>query len=470
MKPITQCDVLHSQKARGVRDIALFGPKDGSTVVAQSTYIIHEDDLKGSMMPSGFLNKFCRPCPQTPQHGFVESRMIKEPSQFSEMVAQIKKTGEPVEIMVCPFVDAQWNAVVTPETVTIGLGNDGATSGKSLSYRTVFPTKLLTGGAKLTEGHPYVEVVYSQDLGMQVVQLRQGPEPPKTPDYIPEQVKVTTVYIAENQDLLEWQELIKNAPAGSCIYLNGKGWTSHYAVHGITKKLPVIASHEPSIGEVLSASAVYKPNTKDLARMAQYLAKAFQFPKIDSAEQIKECFAIFHHFGLWNTWTEAECKLMAYAIAVFPRITFSLGAGEMRHGAHKSGFPQRWSWIEGKGRSTVYTIADKLNMNTVASLYPWLVYDFRDGLSWSSGYGGMKWSIGAENGLNALKYAAKFMLAPNTKVWAQLVNEMNQMAYAVHNGGRYHNKVISEHEMNTISAIPGPTLFKEAYKLLYETF
>lgn len=484
---------LLSQKASGIRDLANYGIGHYS-YVTKMTRVLHEGNVDafsklGELEPPVFV----RPCPTNPQHGFVESRLIKHGHEILKVVEEIKATGEPIEILVCPYVEAEWSAVITPETMTVGPGNDGATSKNSLSLKTVFPIKELTYKAVLPndpaipkgENHPFVEVVstgldstWSSSNSLQVVQLRRGPQPPTSPDYVPgkKPFHVSNVMVAEEQDLLEWQAAVKNAGPGTVIYLNGKGWTSHFAIHGISAKIPVISTHLPEVGEILQPTSVYEPKQEDFDRLARYISYAFNIPTISSAKDIKPCFAAFHHFGLWTTFTEAECKMMAWTVATFVRITFALGAGEMRHYPNCVGkkygapvkMPPMWSWLK-PTRGKCYQLADAYNFPTIATMLPHMVKDFREA-NWGSSYGGMTWSIGAERAKIVVELACAFLKNPNAESWGEVVNAMNNMAYSVHNGGRFHNKLIEEVVMDQISNCPGPALLEDAYRILYKEF
>src|SRR5207237_6510131 len=75
---------------------------------------------------------FARPCPVRPRHGFVDSRKVKA---FDPDVINLLKESwaeDPdAELLLTPYIPAEFSGVWRPGLLVLGPGHDGATSGHS---------------------------------------------------------------------------------------------------------------------------------------------------------------------------------------------------------------------------------------------------------------------------------------------------------------------------------------------------
>ena len=74
---------------------------------------------------------FARPCPVKPRHGFVDSRRVAGITALTELARETYKEDKDAEILLMPFLKAEFSFIRTPESITIGRGHDGVTAGRS---------------------------------------------------------------------------------------------------------------------------------------------------------------------------------------------------------------------------------------------------------------------------------------------------------------------------------------------------
>lgn len=137
-----------------------------------------------------------RPCPVTPRHGFVESRIVTTVKDLQDVCQETYAADPRGEVLVMPFIEnATYSAVLTDTGLSIGSGCDGATAGKDAvlvpcisniaqwideqlgSITRTSPARPLTllrsryiGYTKSLQRQPYIELV-----GNSIVQARYGP-------------------------------------------------------------------------------------------------------------------------------------------------------------------------------------------------------------------------------------------------------------------------------------------------------
>lgn len=76
-------------------------------------------------------NWLARPCPVTPRHGFVESRIVKTIGDLRAVCEETTLADPRGEILLMPLVENHdYSAVLTDQGLSIGTGRDGATAGK----------------------------------------------------------------------------------------------------------------------------------------------------------------------------------------------------------------------------------------------------------------------------------------------------------------------------------------------------
>jgi hypothetical protein len=228
---------LTSQKARGIWCLArrvhsFFSTSNiaGSMVIHKATEVL---DLSYAHFPF-----FARPCPKVPCHGFVDSRVVNNQDEIMKVIEETRK-AEPdhLEILLSKPITADWSGVLTVNSLTLGPGNDGATSGYGAI---VLPTKtnkysmlshLNLDGTGLDGLSPFLEFVHPKGVeAPEAVQLRGGPEVGADLDFIPYDVRVKKVHLAKG-DLLEWAQATKDFKPGDVVYHPEGSPTSHYSIH-----------------------------------------------------------------------------------------------------------------------------------------------------------------------------------------------------------------------------------------------
>ncbi len=241
---------------------------------------------------------FARPCPETPRHGFVESRKVSNHEELLTVLLEARQADPIAEVLTMPLLTGKYSGIATASNITWGLGHDGATAGKAplwmipcppgkspgnkkkqytkiacpcgdpdcemssrheeeRSQASTFTEEVLSkvqmysyGAKKRNYGvttSAYVELV-EHEGSVRVVQLRDGPELPiGVQDYVPtDTYRVRNVIEAspEETDLLAWEKLIHDAPVGSVIVMPKGSLSSHVAVHGVARGLAVITDPE----------------------------------------------------------------------------------------------------------------------------------------------------------------------------------------------------------------------------------
>lgn len=242
-----------TQKARGVHLLV-----EGSLAVGTFTALPPKNSVKVipySMPEEWEFPLFARPCPVTPRHGFVESRMVHNYEELLNLWAEAVKVDPQSEILCMRRYTAKVSAMATDAGVVYGFDNDGVTSGKG--EQRVIPcssksfTETLRGidySGTLLEDIPhgaYVELVeHGGDLVM--VQIRNGPSVTSSAKlWVPtEEFQATHILMLPypGYDLVKWEQMVltqKQTHPQTVLWLPGHAMGSHYAVHGIAAGMAV---------------------------------------------------------------------------------------------------------------------------------------------------------------------------------------------------------------------------------------
>jgi hypothetical protein len=286
------------------------------------------------------IDKFTRPVPKSPEHGYVDSRRINSKEEALEIIQQCRDKGEAPEYIIMPEIACSYSGVITPDRINLGKGNDGATSGNHTfsipleidekdkpalaekfwtckeSYcavcKTVYEGLLDTEccGQKLEHKWPYVETLYTDKMAMPYsVQLRSGPMLsstvicPKCRGYFevkicpdcavptrPELVKVKYVKQVEStMDLIEWGDLSKEMKKDientytdeydrivPIVWHPGGELSSHFGVHCKETKLVYLTSMDEPV--VGSIIEVGLKNPTNLEGIKEGLILGFETP------------------------------------------------------------------------------------------------------------------------------------------------------------------------------------------------
>ena len=489
-----------TQKGIGCKALSLL--KGSSVAAMRGAYLVGKEEVDALLRMRGAeapLCRFARPCPPIPVHGFLESRMIHTVGELADIAEEFTKTGAPVEILLMdPLLPAKWSAVVTPNSVALGANNDGVTGGAK-SYFLPVPVDIqkLCGTTLYPEKGkvPFLEVVRpapesspsSAYPDLQFVQLREGP-PVVTPDYIPFDVEVkeiitpaslTTEQVMEaGGELIAWQKFValQKEKEGLVLFLDGASVTSHWAIHCVENKIPVISTYEPKVGMKLKKpEGDSEPTKRALERFAKYLRYMLRHGTKHKNRKLEDelavCMAGVHSLGTFRTLSHGECRILAASLEGLVRVTFALGCGEMRYwpsnGPGGSGYAAppllKKLFTKGKGmkvsssmdyRAKIYKRRMRDSFTKAILSFPFLIEGFSK-YGWSSSYGGVKWGDGMEKGLTLAKVLLLFCSEPTLSNLKLTRSAANSLADAVHNGGKLHNKVAAEDQLNLAASSPG---------------
>ena len=423
-----------------------------ATVTAAAILLARPQLLKFNPM-------FVRPCPITPRHGFVESRVVSTPEQLQTVIDETFAADPEGEIMLMNPINAKYNAVWVPSCLTWGKGHDGATAGKNtqsipLGGKVDHTLPFEEAGIK-PDQDPYVEVVYDPPKSC-LTQLRAGPKlVGVNPDYIPVGITVKEVITVDpTSDLLAWESLIQAASKrpGVAIYHPGGSLTDHFSVHARTFFIPVLTTFEPKVGDVLVATLDQPPELEPAGVLeglevgnSFFLKHESGFTpngcKEDATQATNMLLHALHNSGVWggsNSW------LFGVGVAFMLRVGSTALKGEARHLARQNGG-------SASNRNMVYckTINHTLCQHRAAT--PRLIQVFRYGKFMGS-VGGIKW---AQCGLalgELFDAVGELSRTPTTDSLNQLVRVYNRAVNQAHNGGWWLNKFIHPNAMNEVQA------------------
>ncbi len=443
-----------TQKARGLEILERNGFKPPKSDI----YRIERMGTQAKL--EKLVGKFVRPCPVTPRHGFVDSRPITTMEEAIQIVKETKVADRKAELIVMPFIKATHSGVWTEGQLSIGSGNDGATSGRDSIMIPILGkpeykkdwTKLLID-AGITQS-PYLELLWlaeGEELALKYVQLRDGPKLPQTVDFIPAKIEVKNVVKAEG-DLLAWETAVKEFKPGTVVWHPRGSLASHYAVHAYLSNIPVIISREPKIGDTL------EPNTTVPEANIEDLRKGFMLGcSVNGTGSERNKYIQLAHIMLTGChsvtqWLGTNDLLLGISMGACYRLILSAAVGEFRHKASSD--------LKGNTREGIYEIAwnSTLEQEMMTKFAESMVSFDKE--EWSSSYGGPKWYILSRWG------AIIFNSLVDGNIKAAL-EALNKGVNSCHNGGWTFNKFLSESEMTITSQNPIYALLKVA-PLLYD--
>jgi len=345
-------ETLKTQKLRGVLNLDAMqkGPLQNSqTIMAWPYCTMQEIHRQLTHRPDGL---FARPCPSRPRHGFVESRIVKTLDEARTIILESIEEDSDAEVIFATPINATWSAILNPNQITFGRGNDGATGLGESATLAVAMDKVTEAGFRAGLDHetatPFVELVGN---GYQyAVQLREGPGIPLASNFIPRNIEIKNddeiITMGEedgnrfssmisNRGLLLWEKhLIKNHTPESVVWLPKQNLSSHWAVHAIALGIPVITDRKrPAIGQTFKqGNAVrWRPhNRKSLAHyLTHFLDAAITLE--DAGEIVAIGAAAAHAAGAIQPINDRTPLLLAFASAFLWRLGVAACLGEMRH-------------------------------------------------------------------------------------------------------------------------------------------
>lgn len=418
---------------------------------------------------------FARPCPLFPRHGFVESRVVKDQASAEKVFEEARNEDPDAEMILMPPFSGEYSGIITAAGITFGKGNDGVTSNTSKTITIPAPSNPEKFNQKFysysngldIKNSLYVEFVENND-DIYAVQLRDGPEQPSTTNYIPKKITVKQIICPGMHDLLYWEKRMQTASPGTVVWINEGALSSHYAVHAILNKIPVIVDHQPKIGDVLFPSKKTPELTKrDILKLRSRVAflmrqDLFKTKKLNN-DIVRTAIATFHSMSTWDS-SPILMKLRAISVVATLRAIYAALAGELRHwnssgpGRIRNGGLRTWGILsnpKAPQRSTVYrrflkpeaTIKMGNNLGR-------MVEDFSDNANWNRGYGGCAWAAVAQ-ATKAFSIAVKrFIRNPTPLMWKKVVLSQNIAIHTAHNNGYALNKWITGSDMDTMAELP----------------
>lgn len=406
-----------------------------------------------SQVPTENYPFFARPAPSHPRHGYIDSRVVDGPEGLRELIGQVLDDDPEGEVILCEWDNPRYNGVWTPSSFTVGVGHDGATSGKNtvvlpLSGKIPLSSAILEAGGIRLSKWPYIEVV-SGGLHSQsylLTQLREGPKMPNAlaGNYVPSNVEVKRVIKADPkvfQDL-GWEKEIENAEGepGVVVWHPGGSMTDHFSIHAFTAKIPIIFDADaPEVGSTISptdAVLTYDPRTMLCGVVAGEKVKidpnGSDLDEITGRRAIELVLICLHNASVM---TGEYSKWIGMAAAIMLRLGSVALRGEVRHFGGKS---------SKKARSLIYDINIKRSLSGHRAGVNRLINIFRYGTWSGAGFGGMKWACCGAATVGLFNAVRDLALLQTEEAATKVVRQLNLAVNQAHNGGWWLNKFYSD--------------------------
>jgi hypothetical protein len=397
---------------------------------------------------------FARPCPVTPQHGFVDSRPIKNKAEAMKLFKQAQKVDPKAELLLMPYIKADFNAIWTPGLLAVGPGNDGATSGhKSVAVHTtetipLLDPKVVTSASGMAEGAaPYLEFVGRHPVGaaksepIYLVQLRGGPKLSGLgANFIPKKIKVLHVVHAKG-DLIEWKEACAKFKPGTVVVHPGGTMSSHYAVHCVEHDIPIITvGKTPTVGETLEPTPVAKPE-KDVDEVLKGLAVGVTLP-IDYESAVLIVLGALHNSPFFD---KGDSRLFGTAVMLALKLGFAACFGEARH-KDTAGLARHQ--VYEKAWADIASHVKRFNVARAKFYYQ----------AWSPGFGGKKWGACADATADLWNATVRLARLKTKESLTAVVDALNVVINQAHNNGWWFNKFISAKWFDVAAKSPASPL------------
>ena len=413
-----------------------------------------EAESKAIILISRHGRVFARPCPTTPRHGFVDSRVLTSGEEVSKLWDEMAEVDPDGEMILARYIDACESLVMHKGGAAVGEGHDGATAGRPGSL--FFPLALRED-YKLDAPHQdefvyleYVTMAAGVGFGMPreggselrkgrsalLVQLRAGPEQALYGStVIPSSFKCSGyVKATPDTNLLEWERDLAALPeqeegCSFAVWMPLATPTAHAAIHAINNKLPLFFTEEPPVvGQSYEETGVPEVQWSDeLYRLGA--ARALNYPLHTASSRSLAfkiaCMVVHQSSSILTSPRGSECFGLAAGLAV--RLGFMAVACEGRHAIR---YIPGWN----PARHDAYAAMADWDIDKLREAAGWSWWTF-DALDWSGSYGGDRWSECMQSTV-ALENSLKESRGGPTKI----VNAFNVFMNQVHNGGWWLNK------------------------------
>lgn len=444
-----------TQKASGINTLELLCNKiaeaTGHTIsttthiILPATLVAHENAVNVRKLLE--YPVFARPCPVVPKHGFVDSRVITNQNALKKLAVTTLKEDPDADIAITKFLESGHSAIVSGGAITLGAGHDGATSaiGKStvlpivpVNYKNLGLQSIGTKWIKdEKEETLFWELVYPSGMNNPVlVQVRPGPNINfRSPDYIPEDVIVQHILTPSDVkgDLLEWATYVaENDILGTVINVPEASLASHFAIHGITHKVPVVTSTKVEKGDFFKAN-IDSDDTVDEEEVRQLFTKLASSKNAPIFTKDYRALAFAAIYGVHNISAllqEKDARKIAIIAAVMSKLGTMLALGELRYYKHSN------LYDFGESRLDIYANSAKAPLSKAVEKLHELAHFYLDKNGWSGSYGGKPWYKISKCAVNIYSAFAQ------KKPLADIIDIMNEFIHLSHNSGKYLDKVL----------------------------
>lgn len=413
---------------------------------------------------------FARPCPTTPRHGFVDSRVVKSKEGLVKLFKEIKRHDPGGELLICKKINADFSAVMVGSgLLSVGRSNDGATSGKGSVSIPIAPFDIPNHTSSMADIKkdevPYIEVVHKSKITY-LTQLRAGPKlTTSSPDFIPEDVKVKKV-VYPIDDLLQWEQKVKTFKPGTVVYGNGHTLASHAAIHCVINNIPFVCSYKPKVGQRLSKQDKKVKLSRDLFKKGVRAGLNICKKRVGHAEETDKLFlysvSVLHNWAQIKN-SENAAWILGSASAILAKISASLVVGEFRH------YPAPNGKIS--SRQKIY----KKVLGSDTKYFSQLPKIFESFYSshWTEGFGGVPWAICAWYANKLWRNIAgafnnKSGALTDTEV-SDIVSVINKVITLDHNNGWWFDKVVCVETYDMVARTPHLGMLK-SLKAIYSIY
>lgn len=451
---ITKSEAARTQKAKGI--LALPGNLSEMPVPSAWVYqlpLTEEDRVEISGEIEKFGRLFCRPCPVTPRHGFVDSRPVSTLEDIDQVVTETITADSQAEIVFMPFLDAICSAVVTPCSISIGPGNDGATQGRetlTLPLAGLARDEALEENAHITDC-PYYEVVAVGDIDSsetaKLVQIRNGTTPPsglpEGVDWVPAQTTVHDYIDVQTfgNDALAFEAAVRDAAPGTVILHPGGSILSHYSQHGMLRNMPVIFGTKPHIGSILPPTVMTQAEP-DICGFLAGITTGTEVCLTDSIQRgnvTRMALVALHNASVLRGHSQGS-RILGLSAFVLLRLAYAALLGEWRH---------KRKGTNRQSRHDVYsrTLEDLEGFLETRTDVPKAYRSFATA-KWKTGYGGLSWAECAFTSMQLERAIVAFCKDQTTSTMLAVIGAAHNVVNCAHNNGPFLSKYIPQSEFD----------------------
>ena len=498
-----------TQKGRGINYLLCTHPPLGIKNHPEA-YVYRGGDRIGilgsfrRLIPRSYLRfpYFARPCPVKPRHGFVESRTVNNVQELDALLQEAQNADPRAEIILTSKINANYSAVVTENSVTLGLGTDGATSGKpglTLScngtFDSLFYERVIKGQTinpqKYISFNPIKHDLYIETVDKHIVQLRTGPriKNRSTLIVLPERYGnkfhyTQTLTASESTSFSDFETLLDGAlTCETVVHLPNSSLSSHFAVQALARGFAVSVEPILSLSPLMNNNSIFYGAASQIHAVTKGLNLGTSINFSNHADLIRSSCAIIQSCAV-DMKSPPNMYALTAASVIIARFAASACLGEYRHFAINGPWslnrqlplgPSHFS-VKGHEHANKSLITAGKKSRSVTSrkwfnasrpvlkhgrlskklfhaVLPELVRIKHDFLTkrWSSGFGGDKWGeivnetitlcLEIENLCFSHQswYKFPYSLVPNL---GPLVAAANRLINTSHNNGKCLNKFV----------------------------